>query len=468
MKQEEPATAVESTSVAAMRQSMDRTYRYIWRRGVLSIIAVHPVYEALLLLYENAKAERVVDLPLGVWRITFFWLRVTVKDNEIELSLHPWRWLEYLLNHTLPGTDVISVSLSAVKAVIFRFPGMSRDGRDATPAQQKRAFVLILSLWIYAFLVGAPYNLIICVGWALFRGVSTTVKSALRPIPALLAVLVVVFATGDSWRIFGQEPKWRFTALIIILLFASLVATAVNMQGIKGGWRSVIGYPSQGNEVFKSWAARTPAAGLCMLAPVPPLGAPASLNTGADMPPALQKARRLLALNVTILFGLTMTLNLVAIAFWIFLLFVAIGTVAISGAMTSGLLNNAPATVVTQFGLLGQQFVITRQLLLLSAVLGAVAALNFATSTLQDSENRATFVDHALTDLTRSLGALAYYLGAVVELLRELNDNGVLEKLKGIDASSISRLLEFPASQVPPVTTDTCGTSSSRAGRSSR
>jgi hypothetical protein len=186
------------------------------------------------------------------------------------------------------------------------------------------------------------------------------------------------------------------------------------------------------------------------------------------MPPALQKARRLLALNVTILFGLTMTLNLVAIAFWIFLLFVAIGTVAISGAMTSGLLNNAPATVVTQFGLLGQQFVITRQLLLLSAVLGAVAALNFATSTLQDSENRATFVDHALTDLTRSLGALAYYLGAVVELLRELNDNGVLEKLKGIDASSISRLLEFPASQVPPVTTDTCGTSSSRAGRSSR
>jgi hypothetical protein len=102
-----------------------------------------------------------------------------------------------------------------------------------------------------------------------------------------------------------------------------------------------------------------------------------------------------LVANVTVLYVFTMVLHIFAVAFWISLMFVIIGVVAVSGPMTKEL-TQAPATVIAHFNLLGQSFMLTRQLVLLSAVLGGVAALTFATGTLQDSNSRATFARHAL------------------------------------------------------------------------
>ncbi len=450
------AKAVTAGHAEDRQREMDRTYRYIWHRGVLSIVVIHPVYKALLQFSERAddpESGVVARLPLRAGWVTVLWVRVTVRGNRLELSVHPWLWIEFLLNHVLPGTDVLSVPMPAIKVALSRYAGMPATEDGATRGEVGRALLLIWSLWVYVYLIGPLRNFPLYLGWVLIRSVTTTVRSALRPIPALLAVLVVVFATGDSWRIFGQDPPWRFTALMTILLGASLAAMAINVRGAFGGWLALLGCGDPEDEVFTQWAAGTPARSLIgMLHPMPPLGGrPDHDSDGGNIFPVLRKARRMLAVNVAVLFGLTMVLNVIAIAIWISILFIAIGTIAISSGITNDLLNTLHPAVVAQFGLLGQQYVITKPLIQLSAVLGAVAALNFATGTLQDRDNRAMFADHALADLRGALGALAYYLGAVAELLREVAGTGELDKLTGIDGGTVAKLLEPPESAAAPV-----------------
>jgi hypothetical protein len=448
------AKTVETGHAEDRRRQMDRTYRYIWHRGVLSIVVIHPVYKALLQFSEWANDHEgdTARLPLRAGWVTVLWVRVTVRGNQLELSVHPWRWIESLLNHVLPGTDVLSIPLPAIKAALSRYAGMPPREDGATRGEVGRAMLLIWSLWAYVYLIGVLRNFLLYVGWVLVRSVTTTVRSALRPIPALLAVLVVVFATGDSWRIFGEDPPWRFTALMTILLGASLAAMAVNVRGAFGGWLALLGCHDPQDEVFTRWAGRTPARGLIgTLRPMLPLGGSDQDSDGGEVLPVLRKARRMLAVNVAVLFGLTMVLNVVAVAIWISLLFIAIGTIAISSGITDDLLNTLHPAAVAQFGLLGQQYVITKPLIQLSLVLGAVAALNFATGTLQDRDNRAMFADHALADLRGALGALAYYLGAVAELLRRLANTGELDKLTGIDGDTIVNLLEPRESAAVPV-----------------
>jgi hypothetical protein len=125
---------------------------------------------------------------------------------------------------------------------------------------------------------------------------------------------------------------------------------------------------------------------------------------------------------------------------------------AISLGTTDDFLGSPPgpgAIVLGQFGILGQHLIITSQLLQLSAVLGAVAALTFATSTLQDADSRAIFEDHALKSLRRALVAVGHYLAGVSLVLAALEADGTLDSVDGVDWAPVRRFLRAPGA-VPP------------------
>ena len=61
----------------------------------------------------------------------------------------------------------------------------------------------------------------------IIRSFSVTLKAALRPVPALLAILVIMFVTGDAWRMFGLQPMPRVIMLIIFVMSFSLVALSL-------------------------------------------------------------------------------------------------------------------------------------------------------------------------------------------------------------------------------------------------
>jgi type III secretory pathway component EscR len=444
-----------------------RVYKYILRRGILLIIPVHRIYVALLnldsLFAQDGGDTPVssVEIPYKIGPITLFSMKVSRTGEQFKVSWHRLPWLKSLTDRFPGGKGILVTPLSAIKTRLHDIYGTEEAGQDFGRGERGRLFMLLLLMLVGPALVSIPYSIIVYLAFALARGVATTVKSALRPVPALLAVLVVVFATGDSWRIFGQEPYWRFFGLMAILLGVGLISMGVNLRGVKGGLRADLGLRHPVDSVFKEWAANTPAkAYRDALKPVSPIGDSTMHIFTDDALPAWPLARYMVSVNIAFLYWLTMVLNFIAIAFWISLLFVAVGIVAISETTTSGLLGNSPSLpvdVFVRFGLLGQQFVFTRQLILLSAALGAVAALNFSTGTLQDPGNRATFLDHALTDLRNALGAFAYYLAALRSLMlrlagemtpeiMELAGDGVpemtaeevLDRLKNVDARAIA------------------------------
>jgi hypothetical protein len=459
----------ESAKLELLDSDMRRTFNYVWRRGVLLILFIQPIYDVLeglreYISEESAPSNRTVvelpfRIPLGMfWSLTLYKVRVASVDGEFEFTLHPWWWLEYLLGKFPRAKRALGVPLAAPGSWVARRLGLPVGSRIATPAERIKFFLLILMLWMGTVVALLPFNIIRSLGWVLFRGIAVTMRSALRPIPALLAILFVVFATGDSWRVFGEEPYWRFVALIAILLAVSLAAMAANLLGARNGWRSILECELAGDQALKEWATRTPARAFsATVAPVSPFDGPFIESRDqaamAEMPLALTATRQLLGMNITVIFWITMALNVISITFWISLLFILVGAVAISSDVTNGLLggstqHSAVVAVTPPLHLFGQQFLITRQLLLLSVVLGAIAALNFATSTLQNSDDLEAFAHHALRDLRRALAALAFYLGAVAALLVELNENGALQRLKDMnqgDLAKIAKLLESPA-----------------------
>ncbi len=427
------------------RRQMQKMYKFILHRGILAMWVVHPVYKALLIV-RDYPGER--DASLTLWRIPVLSVHVATADERLSVSLNPPAWIEYLLKLILRKPGIFSVPLAAIWLDVSRQDGW----RDAmTPWQRRKAYMVLAGLLAYVIILALTSILIINLGLALVRAGATTAKAVARSVPALLAVLFVGFATGDSWRIFGQEPYWRWGVLVAVLVGAGLAAMLVNLR-TPDGWESVFlkcqvadGNALDGVAALKEWGKRTPARKLPGEDhPVPPLG---SVPTG--LPLALGRAREILAQNVCLLFWLTMAFSVIWTAVFVSLIFVVIGVLAISLPTTNDLLGSQSghplAVIVYQFGLLGQQVAITRQLLLLSTILGSVAALTFATSTLQDPGSRSMFEDHALKSLRRAFAALGYYLAALAALLRQLEAQETLAKIDGIDAGAIKKLLRIPA-----------------------
>jgi hypothetical protein len=257
------------------------------------------------------------------------------------------------------------------------------------------------------------------VAWAGLRALSATFRLALTATPILLAILVVVFATGDAWRVYGDEPLVRFGALTLIILIVAVLALyrVVVDQGDAAegsGWRHMVAAMSQRESVGPKLVAKTKASGLAVAGVTP-----------ADITHnGLWKLHRY---NAYVLFWLTIFGQLVAVAFWISLMFIILGTIIVTKASASELLLGQP-DVLWKFSLVGQTFIVSQQLLLLSVTLGAVAALTFATLGLQDKNSRKEFFDRSLADLREGLAMLSYYIGGVNEsedLLSE-QDRGIL------------------------------------------
>lgn len=418
---------------------VDRISRYTRRRGILVTALLDPFFKALLSLYKyDTTKSTEVNIPVFPAGLRWAYplrLRLSFSGNEISLSVHfLWQWVEDIHGRLAPDRAGDQLYLRALSVLLDFYSG-PRIVRKDLKASKAQILSLIAAFSILPYLLSLlflPRRVI----WIVLRSLATTMRTALRPIPALLAVLVIMFATGDAWRMFGVDAPPRFAILIGSLLTLSLASLLVAMRRSSVSWETLIGYPSGGQEVLRVWADSTPAKKLIALG-VTPLLTLTSDATGTAVDNADHSGLRR---NIVVIYATTMVVHLIAIAFWISIAFMIVGTIVVSRAMTMEL-SAVPAEVVFQFNLFGQEFALTRQLVLLSVTLGCIAALTFATSTLQSAEGRKAFADYALMDLRRSLGALSYYLGALGALLVELRDRGVIDELASIDKKSLNKLI---------------------------
>ena len=372
-----------------------RLFRSLLGRGLIVSLIPHYKYQLIRQLSRDSDKNYSDIYLLPVWGLRWLCCRVEIEGDYAHLSMP---------------------SLRSLQRIIGWQP------RVRLKFNKKRAFLLrVLAILSEALAAGLTIIVVspCYIVWAGLRALSATFRLALTATPILLAILVVVFATGDAWRVYGNEPLLRFGALTLVILIVAVLAlyrvVADQGDGAEGGgWRHMVAAMSQRESVGPKLVAKTKASDLAV-AGVTPAGI---THNG------LWKLHRY---NAYVLFWLTIFGQLVAVAFWISLMFIILGTIIVTQASASELLLGQP-DVLWKFSLVGQIFIVSQQLLLLSVTLGAVAALTFATLGLQDKNSRKAFFDRSLADLKEGMAMLSYYIGGVNEsedLLSE-QDRGIL------------------------------------------
>ena len=439
-----------------LESHMGKVFRYALRRGLLVMLILRPFFTVLLLLYTYEITDHAqVDIPLmpRIMRVFFpFKLRLAISGNEIELSLRVfWRWMERIFGRFLssPASALSRLGPLGILQEVLSGQRVVRLDLKGAPKRQLSLLVAILALipllltllgWclfaLLPFFALKPRHLT----WIAIRSVSVTIRTALRPVPALLAILMVMFATGDAWRMFGVMTAPRLTIFVAVIIVLSLVALYLAMRAPDASWRAVIGQAGGREELLRGWAASTPAKELARMGvtPVLPVADLEPTGVGRDSGNELP----LVAGNIRFIYSAIAIVHVFATAFWLSLTFAAVGFIVVSRKLTKDILGSPPS-VLLHLNLFGQEFVLTRQLVLLSVTLGCIAALTYAAGTLQSAEGRAAFIEYATLDLRRGIGALAYYVGVLMALLLTLRNMGTLNELGDAIKEVMAKLLEM-------------------------
>jgi hypothetical protein len=345
-------------------------------RGLIAATIMHFEYRLALQLsrYSDKSYSDVPVLPLPGIR----WLRyrVEIEDGFVTFSMPCLRILDRITRRQLRVRRKLDEDVAILLRVLIMLSTLVAVG------------LTILCL--------LPYYLT-CAG---FRALSATFRLAIVSTPILLAILVVVFSTGDAWRLYGDEPIVRFAALTVIILIVAFLALYRVVAGQTESWRQVVTTMVRRESVHPELVDKTKAAEIAAAGVIP------ADMTGSGL------FNKLGRYNAYVLYWLTFFGQLVAIAFWVSLMFIILGIIVVNKPAARDLLLGQP-DVLWNFSLFGQSFVVSQQLLLLSGTLGAVAALTFATLGLQEGGSRQDFFDRSIVDLRQGLAMLSYYAGSV-------------------------------------------------------
>jgi hypothetical protein len=411
-------------------EKMDKILKYAVRRGLYAASFWSILYRTFFALHDYSN-RNIDDADFtSTFRPMIFSgilaptsMTVTVKSGKVTVSaqIAPFSSLPLppSLKRWISGYSVIE----------------SRDA-EIKSKEQLLALVLTFTLFRNFFVVIRSLPMGLLAGLA--RSLWATLRAG-RSVPALIAILIVMFATGDAWRLFGLGSAWRCSVLVALIVTAGALIMVAGLRGwvAKDGWPSVIGYPTDKRDlILASWVKGTPAEELvaAKIEPELPIDGrpPEDLLKGVAGSVSSFFGVSDLRRNINILLGITVVADVVATFFWVSLAFVVVGILVVSESATK-VLTGGSVDVILHLRILSQSFVVTRQLVLVSMVLGAIAALTFSAASMADSSSRATFSEYALTHLRRAVGAYAYYVGGLIALMRMMAADGTLTMLKDID-----------------------------------
>jgi hypothetical protein len=391
--------------------AMDRTFRYLSSHGFVTVGLAQAYYKLLCLLRDYTFSGKAA-FDLYLFPIP---MRIRLNGTYVVWSIALWR-----------------------DAYVQVFRSDIRSWKRARWV----AIGILMTLWMFfwlaiLFIGGAILRLPQKIAVTAFRCWSTTLTTASRSVPILIATLVILFTTGDAWRLYGSESTVRFEILTIIILTIGIIAMIIAVAQVEDGWRHAADGAGKSAREFANLVKKTPAEHLAKegITPIEITGTWYS-----------KWVRR----NARFMFWFTIIGSFFSVALITFVVFMFIGIVAVSSDAAKDLLRPHSVDVIWNWTILGQSFVSTRPLLLLSILFGSIAALTFATVGLQDERSLNRFMQLALLSHRRSLSALAYYVGSITSLEKHLSWQAVCSELRAHDRSAILDVFQMMVEQSRP------------------
>lgn len=224
-----------------------------------------------------------------------------------------------------------------------------------------------------------------------FEGLVETFSVAVRALPPLLAVLLFLSLTQETWQAFGDLEGWRFGA---VLIGFGLLALVILLAGLRAE-RAELASPEPGPDLERR-VRQTPAAPL--------------VERGvAPAAPPLDKIERI---NLAVALLFTLAIRVVIVGAVVGAAFFVFGLLVVDEELTREWTGSAP-NVFLEISLAGREVVVTEALVRVAMVLGAFASLYFAAVALGDARNRQAFLDDVLERFRRVMAAWSYYRGAL-------------------------------------------------------
>lgn len=421
---------------------MDEISKCLLMHGFIFVLIVHTFFETVEVLSRSDDGSSV-DISLVPIR-GLRWLKARIKfSDDSQLVFFPiggLKWMKVRIQTDSEGVWVTFLfwHLPGRKAGRIRLGPSSSDG----PKLPAAGLILTVLCFILATIIEAT----IYTGVAVFRASFTTFAMAMRAIPFLMAILLVVFSSSDAWRVYGSEAYVRF--IVIVAILAALAIAAVYRIVADEAEKIVAKRQSTGDWTGNSRRPRCAPIVLDLIkddysAKAALVNRKAEVLTRYRITPlgmTDQRWTRILTKNVQILLRFTTVMQVVAVTLWVSGSFIALGIIVIgSGAYGDLLPVKIQPSIIYNFHIFGQTFIFSQQLVLLSVTLGTIAGLTFATVSLQDEGSRDRFFSHSLSDLRSSLATLSYYLGAVDELCLLLRDRSRIGIQLGFNAARFRR-----------------------------
>ena len=213
----------------------------------------------------------------------------------------------------------------------------------------------------------------------------------MRALPPLLAVLLFLSLTQETWQAFGDLEGWRFGA---VLIGFGLLAAVILLVGLRSE-RAELASPRAGPELAER-ARRTPAAAL--------------VDRGVE--PAAPLLDRIERINLAVALLVSLALRVLVVGAVVGGAFFVFGLLVVDEGLTEEWVGG-PANVLLSISIAGRELVVTEALVRVAIVLGGFAALYFAAVALGDPRNRESFLDDLIERFRRVMAAWSYYRGAL-------------------------------------------------------
>jgi hypothetical protein len=223
-----------------------------------------------------------------------------------------------------------------------------------------------------------------------FEGLRDTFAVAVRALPPLLAVLLFLSLTQETWQAFGDLEGWRFGA---VLIGFGLLTVVILLVGLRAE-RAELAAPRPGPELAQR-ARQTPAAPL--------------VERGVE--PAAPPLDRIERINLAVALLVTLGLRVLVVGAVVGGAFFLFGLLVVDEELTEEWAG--AANVFLSISIAGREVVVTEALLRVAIVLGAFASLYFAAVALGDARNRESFLDDVLERFRRVMAAWSYHRGAL-------------------------------------------------------
>jgi MFS family permease len=219
------------------------------------------------------------------------------------------------------------------------------------------------------------------------RGALANVAVAIRAMAVMLALLLFLALSQETWRALGLLAGWRFGT--VLGLFGAL-AVVIILGGLRRE-RGALLAPRTGPGLA-AIAEDTPAAPLVARAP-------------AGEAPRLGRLGRLnLTLALLVALGLRVLVVGAAVGFG----FLVFATLIVDRQLTAEWIGETPV-VYASLDVAGGQLVLSEAALRVATLLGGFAAVYFTSVAVGDPVNREEFLGDELDRMRHAMAAWAYY-----------------------------------------------------------